>query len=181
MDLFKYENYEVVISPYAFTLTPFDNIVKKYKKSEKRYAISELSYIYHFTDWNSSYADILDIEERKEKVLNDIFIKDKSKIKIDSTTDDAIAFYNDRQETLSMELRNSAKRAIKKIMDYFDKVDLFEQDSNGKYMNDVSKLVNAIEKSSSLVNKMSELTDSIKKEVSESSKLRGIDQKGMYE
>jgi len=181
MELFKYKDYNVIVAPEALLLNPIKDVLNKYKGKDKQLGIAELGYVYFFCDWASDYSNIIDLKERKAKILKDVYVREGSKLKIDKITDAAIEFYTERQQTLSMELKDSAKRAINKIIKYLDNVDLFERDVNGKYINDVSKVTSTIDKAPTLVERMADLDNAIRKEIAENSKLRGVDKKGLYE
>ena len=181
LKLFQFINYEVVVDPVAWTLQPFHAILEKYKKKDKYYATLEMAYIFYSADWQSDYASMTDVNLRKEKILSDIFLKDKNKLKIDELTDVAIAYYKEMQETISMGLYEDAKTAVNKIRDYFTTVDLTLLDDNGKPLYDISKLTKAISDTATIVNKLKELEDAVKKEVSESSNIRGVDKIGLFE
>jgi len=181
MRLFEIVDFEVVVNPVAYTLAPFKAVLDKYSKKDKEYVNSEMAYIYYFSDWTSDYSSETDKDKRKENILSEVFTADSSKLKIDSVTDDAIAFYEEKQQTLSMLLYIDAKGAINKIREYFRAVDLMAMDKNDKPIYDISKLTTTIEKSASLVAKMAELEDAIKKEKQASSKIRGVDSIGLFE
>ena len=181
MKLFTIENYDVVVNPVAWTLKPFKSIKDKYKGDDKRYATTEMAYIYFFASWNSDYSDITDLEERKERILNEVYAKDVKKLKIDEKTEAAIKFFTEKQMTLSMKLQIDAKAAINQVRKYFREVDLLALDDKGKPIHDASKLTNTIEKSATLVAKMAELEEAIKKERQSSSRIKGMDEIGFFE
>jgi len=179
MKIFNLINYEVQIDPVAYTLTAFKAVMDKYE--DKQYAIAEMAYIYFYTDWASDYVNIVDLKERKKRILSEVFIDKSSKLKIDKITDAAIAFYNERQKTLAYELYEDAKYAINKIREYLRSVDLLALDNNGKPIYDVIKLTKTIESATTLITKMAELEEAIKADKHGSNKLKGIDEIGLFE
>lgn len=181
MKLFGYKDYEVVVDPVAWTLLPFRDILKKYKGKDKYYATLELAYIYYSVDWRSDYSTILNQSDKREKILNEIFIKDRNKLKLDSKTDVAIDFYKEKQATVSMGLYEDAKLAVNKIRDYFNAVDLTAMDDQGKPLHDISKLTKAISDTANIVSKLKELENIVKKEVEEASNYKGISEIGIFE
>jgi len=181
MKIFNFVNYEVVVDPIAWTLQPFRAILDKYKKKDKYYAVLEMAYVYFASDWRSDYSTIVNINERKEKILSEVFIKDRDKLKINATTDLAIDFYKEKQETISMGLYEDAKLAVNKIRDYFKTVDLTLMDDQGKPLHDISKLTKAISDTATIVGKLKELENAVKKEVEEASNYKGITEIGVFE
>jgi hypothetical protein len=178
MKIFELVNYELTIDPIVFTLKPFADIKKKYKDRDLLYG--EMAFIFYYADWRSDYSSIIDDEERKEKILSELYI-DRNKLVIDESTFLAIEFYNDRQETLSMLLYKDARFAINKIREYLRTVDLMKVDENDKPIHDVVKLTKTIESSATIVDKMVLLEESIKKEKQANTKIRGIDKVGLFE
>ena len=61
-------------------------------------------------DYRSEFSDIIDLEERKEKIL-ETFGDDALKLNIDSTTQKAIELYEERQPSISLRFLESMKKA----------------------------------------------------------------------
>jgi hypothetical protein len=181
MQWFEYKDYEVVINPALFTFKPFKAIKDKYRGKEKYLATQEISYIWHFASWDSDYSDITDDKERSEKILSELFVKDGHKIKVDEKTKEAIDFFLEHQDTMAIKLHRDAKAAINKLRDYFKKVDLLEVDANGKSVHDVTKLTNAINAVSTLVNKMDELEEKIRNQQEKAGRIKGKVDLGFFE
>lgn len=181
MNLFEIVNYELIVRPEVWLLTPFANILNKYKGNKKGNAIAEVGYVYYFADYRSDYSSITDIEDRKIKILSEVYAKEGGSIKVDKVTDLAVEFYKERQKTLSILLQQDAKAAINKVRAYFRTVDLMVMDNNGKPIHDISKLTQTIERSTTLVAKMQELEEMIKKEQQSTSRAKGVEELALFE
>lgn len=75
MKLFKYENYEIVISEEALMLKPFRVLWNRDKTSGKSKALQELSFIYFMYDPRSDYMFIIDEEVRFNDITSSIGMK----------------------------------------------------------------------------------------------------------
>ena len=116
LNLFSFnDDWRVTIKPEALILKPFGDVVSKYKNRED--GLLELGYVYFMVDYRSEFSDIIDLEERKEKIL-ETFGDDASKIIIDSTTQKAIELYEERQPSISLRFLESMKKALNMTRHY---------------------------------------------------------------
>jgi len=90
--LFKYENYEVVVSPEALKLSPFKKIWERDKSKGKDKAQMELAYIYFFADPRSDYQYIVNDDDRSEAIARSEGLP--ASWKPDKLLKDAVSFYS---------------------------------------------------------------------------------------
>jgi hypothetical protein len=177
-NLFEFdENFDVVVAPIALTLKPFKDVLDKYK--EKRLGIIELSYITFLCNPKSDYADIRDMKERSEAILQSIV--DGAKITPDDITKCAIDFYNERSHTPTTKYLDSALNALDKVAKYFDSVDFLETDKFGKLVHEPKKVTDLLSATPKLMEGLRVAREAIKKEQELEGGIRGSGQKGIYE
>ena len=179
MKIFKFIDYDLTLEEEVFAIPVFKDILDKYDNFHD--AMLEFKYIFFMTDYRSDFDDILDINERRHKVLKDVIGKDVEKLKLDSLTDKAIEFYKERQMTTSLHLLNDARLAVQKVQDYLVNVDLELTDAQGKPIYDIKKLTDTIAAAPKLVSALSDLEEKVKREMDESSRIRGGGVKSFFE
>jgi len=72
MKMFKYEGFEVKVTPEALVLKPFKKIWDRDKTKTKERAMNELAFLYFFCDVRSDYQYISDDESRMEAVIEGV-------------------------------------------------------------------------------------------------------------
>jgi hypothetical protein len=178
MNLFEVDNNVVSFAPEALTIKAFKALWDRDKSKNKKRAVEELSFVFFMCDFNSVYSTFPN-GEKEELIKEDIItIKDW---KQDKKVEEAIEKFKSLQETISMKLLASARLALGKLEEYFEEVDLLEEDDKGKLKHDVTKLTRAIESAGKLNKALKELEDSVKKEQSEAGALRGGGTKSAFE
>ena len=90
--LFKYENYEVTVSPEALKLGPFRKIWDRDRSKDKQTAQMELAYVYFFADPRSDYQYIVDNDDRSKAIAKGEGLPDKWKP--DKVLNKAVEFYS---------------------------------------------------------------------------------------
>jgi len=104
MKLFSLVNHKVEILPEARLIREFSSL-----------SIEELGYVYFMEDYQSTYQSYPE-EVREQKIIKDLGIKE-----VTADMKRACLKYNELQETLSMKLLKSARGAIQKLSEFFDK------------------------------------------------------------
>tara|TARA_R100000951_G_scaffold48309_1_gene41052 strand:+ start:3538 stop:4044 length:507 start_codon:yes stop_codon:yes gene_type:complete len=149
-----------VAVPSAYTLT-----IKAFKGLNNK----ELAYIYFMADHRSPYA-IYGEEHRKEEVISAVFKKGwepSGKVLI------AVEVYKELKETSAVKLLRSARASIVKLQEYFELIDLREEDDNGKLRYNAKDLVANLANMGKVVEGLSQLEAQVKKEAQVSGQLRG--------
>lgn len=119
MKLFEFDklSYKVHVSEEAFLLAPFKAIYKRDKSRTKNKAISELAYVWFFTDITSPYLSTIDLKERQEEIIRDLELPDGWKP--DKVIDTAIDYYRERSRTITQHLYEAAMIAASAVNDVF--------------------------------------------------------------
>lgn len=178
MKLFKYENYKVVISPEALTLKPFKKLWERDKSIDKAKALSELSFIYFYSDPRSEYMIYMDEETRLEEIkkgegLRDTWAPDKQVL-------EAIELYKRLTVTTAAGLLEDARLSIEKIRKQLRDMSFEEVDP--------AKLPKALKDASDTLTRIPDLIEALQKaeralnsEILENSRMRGQGSKTIFE
>lgn len=183
MNLFELKNNVLQIQPEAYALGPFKKIWDRDKTKDKKKAIAELAYVYYTTDWGSDFSNILDEEERKEEVIKScVHIKGW---KPDKVVEDAIKFYNQRQETIKLTLLQDARHGINNLSKYlrtvnFDDVEINEKTGDVKPKHDAKKYADTVKQIPAIIEALDTLEKAVKEEKEVEKGLRGGRKKGLY-
>ena len=178
-------DWNIIVSPEALSLLPFKNVMDKYK--EREYGIAELSYLYFMVDYRSDFNDLVNDEERSEKILESLAESDK--IKIDEVTESAMEFYKGRQPSISLRHLESMKKALHNLQEALEGINLSIQVENAvtgeiEDMYDtlaLNRITGIIEKSPKIIAAIKEMEKQVKTELQENNAHRGSGEKSIYE
>lgn len=178
MKLFRYEGYKLHISEEAFVLKPFKEIWNRDKSKNKDKALQELGYIYFMCDPRSDYQYIVDEDDRAKAIKEGEGID--SKWKPDNKVIMAMEFYK-QFKPVSALLLEDTRVAVDKLRQLLRNIDLTEVDDKGKPIYTLNTVTATIKQIPSLVKDLDEAEKAIAKEIIESDKVRGAQEKSMYE
>lgn len=178
MKLFRYEGYKLHISEEAFVLKPFKELWNRDKSKNKDKALQELAYIYFMCDPRSDYQYIVDEEDRAKAIKEGEGID--SKWKPDNKVLEAMKFYK-QFKPVSALLLEDTRVAVDKLRQLLRNIDLTEVDDKGKPIYTLNTVTATIKQIPSLVKDLDEAEKAIAKEIMESDKVRGAQEKSMYE
>ena len=178
MKLFKYEGYKLNISEEAFVLKPFKEIWNRDKTKNKDKALQELGYIYFMSDPRSDYQYIIDEEERANAIKEGEGIDPKWKP--DNKVIEAMKFYKTFKPVSALLLEDT-RIAVDKLRQLLRNIDLTEVDDKGQPIYTLNTITATIKQIPSLVKALDEAEKAIAKEIMESDKVRGAQEKSMYE
>ena len=178
MKLFRYEGYKITISEEALVLTPFKRIWTRDRSANKNRAISELGFIYFMADPRSDYQYIIDEESRKTS------IKEGEGLPTDWEPDElvleAMEFYKTFKPASALLLEDT-RVAVDKLRTLLREIDLGAVDDKGKPIYTLNTITATIKQIPALVKDLNEAEAAIAKEISQSNKVRGAQEKSMYE
>lgn len=178
MKIFKMEGYRLNISDEAFALKPFRQIWNRDKTAKKERAITELGYIYFMEDPRSDYQMYVDPDERSEQIKEGEGLpKDWGP---DSLVIEAMAFYT-RFKPLSALLLEDTRVAVDKLRKLLREIDLEETDDKGRPIYTLNTITATIKQIPLLVKDLDEAEKALAKEIAQSNKVRGAQEKSMYE
>lgn len=113
MKLFKYEAYQMTVEPEALLLKPFKAIWNRDRSKNKEKAMSELGFVYFFTDPRSDYQYIIDEDERIKAIKEGEGLAENWKP--DAKVMDAIEFYKQFKTTSAL-LLETTRSLVNKLM-----------------------------------------------------------------
>ena len=178
MRLFKLEGYKLDIAPEALALTPFKKIWNRDKSTNKSKAITELSYIYFMADPRSDYQYIVDEEARKNSIKEGEGLP--SDWEPDKAILEAMEFYKIFKPASALLLEDT-RIAVDKLRALLRNIDLTAVDDKGKPLYTLNIITSTIKQIPALVKDLNEAEEAIAKEITQSNKVRGSQEKSMYE
>lgn len=178
MRLLKFEGYKVTIAPEALALAPFKRLWNRDKTSNKNKAISEISFIYFMADPRSDYQYIIDEESRKTSIKEGEGLP--SDWEPDNLVLEAMEFYKTFKPASALLLEDT-RVAVDKLRTLLREIDLGAVDDKGKPIYTLNTITATIKQIPSLVKDLNEAETAIAKEIAQSNKVRGAQEKSMYE
>lgn len=163
----------LLIKEFSDLMTDERNICDEDKTGTyKLRAFREFAYIYLAIDWQSPYYDYLN-QERHQMALEDSKLTQEEFD--DPTFRAACRKYRDLQnQTRSIRLLQAAQDTVDKFIDYFHNIDVEERDlQTGKPIWKVETIMKEIANMSKVHDELKTLEGMVKKEISETSTLRG--------
>ena len=175
MRLLTYEGYNLTIDPMALTLKPFKTIWTRDKSAKKDKAIQEIAYIYFMEDPRSDYQYIIDRDERSKAIKEGEGLK--STWQPDGTVKEAMKLYASFKTTSALLLEDT--RAL--VDGYRNKLRDLTSDMSELDVKDVKELGAIIKQVPSMVKDLDEAERALAKEIAQSDKVRGAQEKSIYE
>lgn len=175
MRLLTYEGYNLTIDPMLLTLKPFKAIWVRDKTEKKERAISEIAYIYFMEDPRSDYQYIIDRDERSKAIKEGEGLK--STWQPDGTIKEAMKLYASFKTTSALLLEDT--RAL--VDGYRNKLRDLTSDMSELDVKDVKELGAIIKQVPSMVKDLDEAERALAKEIAQSDKVRGAQEKSIYE
>lgn len=177
MQLFEFVNNRVTFAPQALEIKVFKALWDRDTSKKKEKANAELAFIYFYADYKSIYADIIDDEERAHEIYKTLSMVELPDTKVYEGCD----YYMERQNTISMGLLRSARKAVKKIEDYFNEVDFTEVNEKGMLKHDITKGANLLGNIAKITQNLASLEDQVQKELEETGDMKGQRKKNLFE
>lgn len=163
----------ILVKEFEALMKDERNITEQDKTGKfKSKAFREFTYIYLALDWQSPYADYPE-QERHQLSLQD------AKMTNEEFTDPEFRaacrkFRDIQNQTRSIRLLKAAQETVDKFMDYFHNIDPEERDpATGKPIFKVKDIMAEISSLSKVQDELNTLEQMVKKEMAESSQLRG--------
>ena len=178
MKLLKYESYNITFEPEILTLKPFKTLHKRDKTKDKNKFIQELGFIYFFCDARSDYQYLTNEEYRRTAILEGEGMP--LDWKPDEAVQEAMDFYNTFKPTSALLLEDT-RIAIDKLRSLLKNINLDDRDDKGKPIYTLNTFTSTINQIPTLVKNLNEAERAINKEIFESNKVRGAQEKSMYE
>lgn len=179
MRLFKFENYQLNISPEALAIKAFRVLWDRDKTASKLVATQQLAYIYFMYDPRSDYMFIIDEDERHEQVVEQEGLpKDW---KPDKEVQKAIDVYKFLITSPSSLLLQDTRALIDKVRKQLKEIDLTAVDDKRKPVWSLAQITSTIKQIPSLIQDLTNAEKAINSEIEENSKMRGSGVKKLFE
>lgn len=168
----------MTIEPEALLLKPFKVIWNRDRSKHKEKAISELGFVYFFSDPRSDYQYIIDEKERIKAIKEGEGLPENWTP--DSKILEAIDFYK-QFKTTSVLLLETTRSLVDKLMNQMKTLNLDERDDKQKPIFPLNMVTSTIEKVPALVIKLDEAERTIAAELKTEGKMRGQGEKSIFE
>lgn len=167
--LFDIDRGNVVMNPSVLWIPEFKKVWDRDDSEAKAIAHREISYIVFKHGFNSPYQAYSE-KDREKKILNDYF-KDMPGWKPDATVKKAEKKYNELQDSVSLRMLRTSKKALEKIEEFFEHAD----------PDQVDKIVKNAKELGNLIQSLNKLEDQVRKEQHEKASARGGEDIGLFE
>lgn len=178
MRLLKYEGYKVVVDPEILVLKPFKKLWERDKSKSKDKALLEIAFIYFMSDPRSDYQYITDEDNRKKMIKEGEGLP--TNWEPDKVVNEAMEFYKSFKPASALLLEDT-RVAVDKLRSLLRDIDLGALDDKGKPIYTLNTITATIKQIPSLVKDLNEAEEAIAKEIAQSNKVRGSQEKAMYE
>jgi len=189
MKLFRIEEYIPIPTEECQACAPFQELLTlNYNKApgdvDGRKRIrgnKELRYIYFSCDYRSEFANFSDKERRKFALKAAGLPQD---YKLSTELESACVFYMSINSSRSIQVLESARKAVDEIRHYFNSVDITVLDTDSPDEKDrkfvlAGKLMDNLGKLPTVLKKLEELEEKVKKDESSEVTIRGDAQGGL--
>ena len=178
MKLVKISNYKLEVEDELLLLKPFKELYKADKTKDKSKFYDFLTLVYYTYDPRSDYNYITNEEERLQEVFESNGIE---QYKFSQKELDCIELYKQLTTTISTELLRSTKIAISKVQEFLENLDMYATDDKGKPLYGINTVTSAIKQIPALVKEITEAERMVIKEIEESGRARGGNNKKLFE
>ena len=178
MKLVRIVNYKLEIEEELLLLKPFKELYKADKSKEKSKFFDFLTIVYYTYDPRSDYNYITNEEERLKEVCvsNGLDVP-----KFTTKETECIELYKQLTTTISSALLKSTRVAIGKVQEFLENLDMYATDDKGKPLYGINTVTSAIKQIPSLVKEVLEAEKVVAKEIEESGRARGGNNKKLFE
>lgn len=168
MRCFVYKDGRIQLDIGILLIKEFNDLWERNKDQ----ALLEFKYIYlvESYDVQNPFKDYPD-ETRADHVADNVFGKKYKPDKLVKAAQDK--FCELRDNRVSFRLLSAAKRAIEKVIQYFDTVDFTLTDDKGKPIHDINKLTKTLSGTGGLLKSFAELEEKVKMDNYESAQTQG--------
>jgi len=191
MQLFKEEEYRVIVDPEIKIIKEFKVIWTRDKDRKKRNAFNEFAYIYHMNDYKSPYS-IYSEKEREGRILKELGFE--ASFKPDKDLVSACKKYVNLQQTPTIKSLTAIKEGLLSSAQVINSLRIridqaLEQDEQDddeapditSIVRSVTQLLDLSEKIPKAIDTITSLEGKVKSEQSNDTRIKGGGTKGMFE
>lgn len=179
MNLFKFEDYRLVMSEEALAIRAFSNIWNRDKSKHKEVAIQELGYIYFMYDPRSDYMYLTNEVERSMEVKEHEGLD--AYWRPDDVMLEAIEVYKQLTTTTSSLLLEDTRFAVDRLRIALRNIDLDEKDDKGKPIYTMNVITSTIKQIPGLIKDLSDAEKQLAKDIADNSRMKGQGAKKLFE
>lgn len=179
MKLIEYDNYQIKIADEAFLVRPIRKLFNQDRSATKEKFLQQMSYLYFMVDPTSSYMYITDDVDRDKEIRLQEGLPDS--FKPSKELEEAMEIYRKHCETSSTLLLKDTRLAIDKLRGFLRDVDLNATDDKKKPIYPVNTITSAIKQIPELAKSLSEAERAVQKELAESGRARGGNNKTLMD
>lgn len=178
MKLVRVENFQIVFDDELLLLKPFRQLYKSDKNRDKRGFMDFLTIVYFTYDPRSDYSYIVDENLRLQEVCttNGMEVPKFNELQIQ-----CVSLYKQLTTTISQELLRSTKKAIDKVRDFLENVDLNAKDDKGKPIYTINSVTTAIRQIPQLAKDVVDAEKAVAREIQEQGRARGGNEKTLMD
>ncbi len=191
MQLFKEEEYRVIVDPEIKIIKEFKVIWTRDKDRNERNAFNEFAYIYHMNDYKSPYS-IYSEKEREGRILKELGFE--ASFKPDKDLVSACKKYVKLQQTPTIKSLTAIKEGLLSSAQVINSLRIridqaLEQDEQDddeapditSIVRSVTQLLDLSEKIPKAIDTITSLEGKVKSEQSNDTRIKGGGTKGMFE
>ena len=178
MKLLNFEDFEVKVSPEAMLVKPIRMLYNQDRSKQKEKFFQQMSYLFFYTDPRSTYAYLIEDEERRKAIIEQEGLPED--YKPSPLLEEAIEIYKKHTITTSQKLLEAAMKAADKVAKFLEDVDLTEEDDKGRPKYQVGSITTALKQVEGIVSSLQALQKKVEQEVEDKSRARG-GQKALFE
>lgn len=175
MRLLVYEGYNLTIDPMLLALKPFKALWVRDRTDKKERAIQEIAFIYFMEDPRSDYQYIIDREERSKAIKEGEGLK--KEWQPDSSVKEAMKLYASFKTTSALLLEDT--RAM--VDGYRVKLRDLTSNMTDLDVKEVKEVGAIIKQIPAMIKDLDEAERALAKEIAQSDKVRGAQEKAIYE
>lgn len=171
MKLIQFIDYQIKLADEAFLIKPIRKLFNQDRSERKERFFQQMSYLYFMVDPRSTYAYLLDEDERKQAIIEQEGLDPN--FQPSSLLKEAMEIYKNHTITASQKLLESALISAEKVSKFLRDVDLYEEDDKGRPKYQVSQITTALKNVEGIVTSLQNLQKKVDQEVNEQGKARG--------
>lgn len=176
MKIFVLENQVVKPTDEILLVYPFKDIWERDTSKNKEQALREFAYIYFMMDPKKSnpfygYPE----ETRRQKLVENLWRKDKSKFIEDELILEAKKIYEEflYEASVSYSFLKAARRAVREVQDFLENVNLNERTDKGAMVLKPKDVTSALTDSNNVLSTLNLLEEKVMSELFETVKTKG--------
>lgn len=175
MRLLEFENYEVKLTPEALLIRPIRRLYNADRSKQKERFMQQMSYLFFMVDPRSTYAYIIEPEERAKQIRLQEGLPDD--FKPSSDLEEAMRIYEQHTITSSKRLLESTRVAVDALSDELKKTKerLQERTDKGAAVYKTNDIIASLERVMKLVPQLQDLERKVDAEIRENTRARGME------